>query len=98
MVESEAIMKMKIGAMVFVLAASAAFAQTEDETPPMLPLPQVLQIATDLQVVKLAQIVAELRDNPNSSFPSSTRVLQIRKESCPQLGNQGRLEMHLLHE
>jgi len=68
-------MKMKTGVMIFLLAASAAFAQTEDETPPMLPLPEVLQIATDLQAAELARIVAELR-NPSdvvlASFTNKT--------------------------
>jgi hypothetical protein len=77
MAKSEAFMKMKTGAMVFLLAASAAFAQTEDETPPMLPLPEVLQIATDLQAAELARIVAELRnpcDVVAASFTNATEL------------------------
>ena len=68
-------MKMKTGAVVFLMAASAAFAQTEDETPPMLPLPEVLQIATDLQAAELARIVAEFRNPADADSALFTNKL-----------------------
>jgi len=56
-------MKIKTGVMVFLLTAAAGFAQTEEEQfPPVPPLADVYQITTDLQIAKVAKIVAQFRD------------------------------------
>jgi hypothetical protein len=59
-------MKMKSGFFSILLVASAAFAQEEKDFPPVTPLPEVVQMATDLKTTELARIVAQFRD-PNDA-------------------------------
>jgi hypothetical protein len=70
-------MKMKFCFFSIALAASTAFAQEENDFPPMTPLPEVLQIATDLQATELAQMVARLRDPADAASAAFTNEAEF---------------------
>lgn len=70
-------MKSKTVAMVLLMSVSAAFAQTEEQIPPMTPLPQVLEMVTALKAEELVKIVAQFREPGDATSAAFTNAAEF---------------------